>query len=100
MVRGRVTCLVFGVTSHYTCNILCKIVSGNFSGPKAQELVVSRGKILELLRPDDQGKVQTIVSTEVFGIIRSLTPFRLPGMNTLFIFFHEGWVFQVDCCTK
>jgi splicing factor 3B subunit 3 len=36
---------------------------------------------LELLRPDDQGKVQTILSQEVFGIVRSLTPFRLVGSN-------------------
>jgi hypothetical protein len=40
------------------------------------EIVVARGKVLELLRPDDAGKVQAIHSTEVFGIIRSLTPFR------------------------
>eukprot|EP00954_Amorphochlora_amoebiformis_P026667 1380673-Amorphochlora_amoeboformis.AAC.1 len=32
-------------------------VYGNFSAPKAQEIVVARGKILELLRPDDTGKV-------------------------------------------
>lgn len=54
-------------------------IYGNFSAPKAQEIVVSRGKILELLRPDDNGKVQTICSTEVFGMIRSLMPFRLNG---------------------
>jgi hypothetical protein len=51
-------------------------VYGNFSAPKVQEIIVSRGKVLELLRPDEQGKVQVIHSTEVFGIIRSLAPFR------------------------
>lgn len=40
-------------------------VYGNFSGPKAQEIIVSRGKVLELLRPDDTGRLQTILSTEV-----------------------------------
>lgn len=54
-------------------------IYGNFSAPKVQEVVVSRGKILELLRPDDQGTVQVIHSTQVFGEIRSLAPFRFPG---------------------
>lgn len=54
-------------------------VSGSFSAPKKQEIVVSRGKILELLRPDEEGKVQTILSVEVFGVIRDLRAFRLTG---------------------
>lgn len=54
-------------------------VYGNFSAPKAQEVVVSRGKILELLQPNENGKLQTVVSTEVFGTIRSLAAFRLTG---------------------
>jgi splicing factor 3B subunit 3 len=60
-------------------------VFGNFSGPKQQELVVSRGKILELLRPDDNGKVQSVHSAEVFGVIRSLVAFRLTGGNRDYI---------------
>ena len=51
-------------------------IYGNFSAPKVHEIVAARGKVLELLRPDDAGKVQVIHSTEVFGIIRSLAPFR------------------------
>ena len=43
--------------------------------------MVSRGKVLELLRPDDAGKVQTIFTTEVFGCIRCLAPFRLTGAS-------------------
>ena len=38
---------------------------------------MSRGKVLELLRPDESGKMQTILATEVFGAIRALMPFRL-----------------------
>lgn len=56
-----------------------RAIYGNFSGPKAQEVIVSRGKVLELLRPDESGKMQTIVATEVFGQIRALVPFRLTG---------------------
>lgn len=45
-----------------------------------QEIVVSRGKILELLRPDaNTGKVHTLLTVEVFGIVRSLMAFRLTG---------------------
>ena len=36
-------------------------VYGNFSAPKEQEVVVSRGKVLELLRPDEGGKMQSIL---------------------------------------
>eukprot|EP00873_Tetraselmis_striata_P011542 jgi/Tetstr1/431806/TSEL_021301.t1 len=57
-------------------------IYGNFSAPKAQELVVSKGKSLELLRPDDVGKLQVVVSYEVFGCIRSLASFRTPGAKT------------------
>uniref|UniRef100_A0A8C5BMP9 Splicing factor 3B subunit 3 n=1 Tax=Gadus morhua TaxID=8049 RepID=A0A8C5BMP9_GADMO len=55
-------------------------IHGNFSGTKMQEIVVSRGKILELLRPDaNTGKVHTLLTMEVFGIVRSLMAFRLTG---------------------
>ncbi len=53
---------------------------GNFSGPKAQEIVVARNNILELLRPDsDSGKVVSVLQWEVFGVIRSVLAFRLVG---------------------
>jgi splicing factor 3B subunit 3 len=58
-------------------------VYGNFSSPKAQEVVISRGKSIELLRPDENGKLQTIVCTEMFAVIRSLLAFRLTGMHLL-----------------
>ena len=68
-------------------------VYGNFSSAKAQEIVVSRyvvprsfahcilcrGKIIELLRPDEHGRLQSICSEEVFGLIRSIAVFRLVG---------------------
>jgi splicing factor 3B subunit 3 len=53
-------------------------ITGNFSEASAQELVVSRGKILELIRLVD-GKLVSIVSIEIFGVIRALAPFRLTG---------------------
>ncbi|XP_072155255.1 splicing factor 3B subunit 3 isoform X2 [Bemisia tabaci] len=55
-------------------------VHGNFSGGKVQEILVSRGKSLELLRLDpSSGKVHTLLTVEVFGVIRSLMAFRLTG---------------------
>ncbi|KAL6056108.1 Splicing factor 3B subunit 3 [Balamuthia mandrillaris] len=54
-------------------------IFGNFSEARAQEIVVARGSILELLRPNDSGKMQTVLSMEVFGVIRSLLPSRLTG---------------------
>ncbi|CAL5225226.1 g8014 [Coccomyxa viridis] len=75
---------LYNLTLNRASGIQCAIY-GNFSGPKAQEIVVSRGKILELLRPDDAGKVQTVCSTEVFGCIRCLAPFRLTGASRDYI---------------
>ena len=59
-------------------------IHGNFSGTKQQEIIVSRGKLLELLRPDpNTGKVYTILSVEIFGVIRSLQGFRLTGIRVI-----------------
>ena len=60
--------------------------TGNFSAPKQQEIVVAKGGVLELLRPDDTGKVISICSTPVFGVIRSLLPFRLSGISILYTY--------------
>ena len=54
-------------------------VYGNFSAPKAQEVVAARGRVLELIRPGDNGRLQVILSTDAFGAIRSLAAFRLTG---------------------
>ena len=55
-------------------------IVGNFSGARQQELIVSHGTRLRLLRPDVQtGKLSTIIATDVFGSIRSLASFRLTG---------------------
>ena len=55
-------------------------VVGNFSGARTQEIIVSHGSRVELLRPDVQtGKLSTVITTDVFGSIRSLAAFRLTG---------------------
>ena len=56
-----------------------------------QEIVVSRGKTLELLKPDpNTGKVHTLLSAEVFGIVRSLMSFRLTGGGKASVFVSLG----------
>lgn len=63
------------------------ILSGNFSAPKAQEIAISHGKVLELIRPDPEtGKLLTVYSTEIFGLIRCMQPFRLTGALHLRVF--------------
>ena len=52
---------------------------GNFSSPKTEEFIISRGNIIELWRLDESGNVNVICSYEVYGLIRSLKPFRLSG---------------------
>jgi splicing factor 3B subunit 3 len=55
-------------------------IVGNFSGSRQQEIIVSRGTRLELLKPDSTtGKISTILAQDVFGTIRSLAAFRLTG---------------------
>ena len=56
-------------------------VYGNFSASKAQEIVVLRNKVVELLRPDESGRVQSVTSVEAFGIARSIATLRLAGAN-------------------
>ncbi len=43
---------------------------------------MSRGKVLEMLRPNDLGKMVVVYSTDVFGCIRALSPFRITGATT------------------
>ncbi|KAI9278854.1 CPSF A subunit region-domain-containing protein [Phascolomyces articulosus] len=57
-------------------------IHGNFSGTKQQEIITARNTRIELLRPDpNTGKIHTVHSQEVFGLVRSLAPFRLTGAS-------------------
>ncbi|GJY65954.1 spliceosome-associated protein 130 A [Tanacetum coccineum] len=53
-------------------NLTLQKPTGTFSSSGSQELVVARGKLLELLRLDKHGTMQTILSVDVFCAIRSL----------------------------
>ncbi|ROW17517.1 hypothetical protein VPNG_00937 [Cytospora leucostoma] len=61
-------------------------ILGQFSGTKEQQIIAASGSRLSLLRPDPaQGKVITLLSHEVFGIIRAIAAFRLAGSNKDYI---------------
>lgn len=47
---------------------------------------MAKGKILQLLKVDeDLGKLEVVYSQEMFGLIRSIVPFRLIGMQKDFL---------------
>ncbi|KAI8905226.1 CPSF A subunit region-domain-containing protein [Gorgonomyces haynaldii] len=67
-------------TSLITTQAITHVISGHFSGTKQQEICLGRNNLLELVIVDPQlGKVQTLASVPVFGLIRSLVSFRLVG---------------------
>lgn len=61
---------------------ITQAILGQFSGTKEQQIITASGSRLTLLRPEpSQGKVITLLSHDVFGIIRSIAAFRLAGSN-------------------
>ena len=61
---------------------ITQAIVGQFSGTKEQQILTASGSRLTLLRPDPaQGRVITLLSHDVFGIIRSIAAFRLAGSN-------------------
>lgn len=62
--------------------IMTQAVVGQFSGTREQLIATISGSRLVLLRPDSTlGKVLTLLSHDVFGIVRSLATFRIAGSN-------------------
>lgn len=61
---------------------ITQAILGQFAGTKEQQIVTASGSRLTIHRPDPaQGKITTVFSQDVFGIIRSLAAFRLAGSN-------------------
>lgn len=72
---------LYNLTLQKGTNIVQAVV-GNFSGAKQQEIIANHGKTLELLKVDSRsGKLQSVLSMEAFGVIRSLHAFRLIGSS-------------------
>ena len=54
-------------------------VYGNFSGSRYHELVLAKGTNIDLLRPDESGKLVSLVPNELFlhcAITHSVSPSR------------------------
>ncbi|MCJ1353375.1 MAG: pre-mRNA-splicing factor rse1 [Icmadophila ericetorum] len=65
---------------------ITQAILGQFAGTKEQQIVTASGSRLTIHRPDpQQGKISTILSQDVFGIIRTLAAFRLAGSNKDYI---------------
>ncbi len=79
---------------------ITQAVHGNFSGTKQQEIVLSHGKSLEILRPDpNTGKLHSLHSCEVFGLVRSIIPFRLTGSSKGEFLLSVFWLLTFMCMT-
>lgn len=70
---------LYNFTIKNPTGVVC-CVAGSFSAEKVQEILVSRGKMLELLRADETGKLQSVLTWQCFGLVRNIAPFRLPGL--------------------
>jgi splicing factor 3B subunit 3 len=61
---------------------ITQAILGQFAGTKEQQIVTASGSRLTLHRPEaSQGKIITLLSHDVFGIIRAIASFRLSGSN-------------------
>ncbi|KAG8834707.1 pre-mRNA-splicing factor rse1 [Serendipita sp. 399] len=70
---------LYNLTLEHASSITSAAV-GNFSGLRQQEILISKGTRLQLLKPDPAlGKLSTVLVHDVFGSIRSLAAFRLTG---------------------
>ncbi|MCJ1340592.1 pre-mRNA-splicing factor rse1, partial [Bachmanniomyces sp. S44760] len=65
---------------------ITQAILGQFAGTKEQQIVTASASRLAIHRPDpQQARVTTILSQDVFGIIRSLAAFRLAGSSKDYI---------------
>ena len=72
---------LYSLTIQPPTNVV-QAVLGQFAGTKEQLIITGAGSQLTILRPDpSQGKVITLLSHDIFGIIRALASFRLAGSN-------------------
>ncbi|KAK9461840.1 CPSF A subunit region-domain-containing protein [Lipomyces oligophaga] len=61
-------------------------VIGQFSGQRYQEIVVAQGSRLQLLRADNStDKLLPVLTTNLFGTIRSIASFRVAGASKDYI---------------
>lgn len=60
--------------------MISQLIAGSFSGLKQQEILVVRNDYLEMARVDvTTGALVTIGGSKMFGLVRKVTTFKLPG---------------------
>ncbi|PNP76458.1 hypothetical protein FNYG_10196 [Fusarium nygamai] len=65
---------------------ISQAIVGHFSGTKEQLILTVSGSVLSLCRPDPtEGRVQTLLSQDLFSIVRSVASFRLAGSSKDYI---------------
>lgn len=57
-----------------------KTVYGNFTQPKAQELILVKTKSIELYSISEEGKLQLLLVEELFCVLRTALSFRYHGV--------------------
>ncbi|KAF5554724.1 pre-mRNA-splicing factor rse-1 [Fusarium napiforme] len=76
---------LYSLSLHPPTAISQALVS-HFSGTKEQQILTVSGSILSLYRPDPtEGRLQTLLSQDLFSIIRSVASFRLAGSSKDYI---------------
>ncbi|KAJ6446550.1 splicing factor 3B subunit 3 [Purpureocillium lavendulum] len=87
---------LYSLTIQPPTNVV-QAVLGQFGGSREQLIVTASGSRLTLLRPDaNLGKVHTVLSHDVFGIIRSLAPFRTPSTHFIIVSSDSGRITIVE----
>ncbi|KAK7203682.1 CPSF A subunit region-domain-containing protein [Myxozyma melibiosi] len=57
-------------------------IIGQFSGQRSQEIIIAEGSNLHLYKPDaNAGKLVPLVSYNLFGVVRTIVPFRVAGAS-------------------
>ncbi|KAF5628518.1 pre-mRNA-splicing factor rse-1 [Fusarium sp. NRRL 25303] len=65
---------------------ISQAIVGHFSGTKDQQILTVSGSILTLYRPEPtHGRVESLLSHDLFSIIRSIVSFRLAGSSKDYI---------------
>lgn len=74
---------LYNLTLQHPTAITCAAV-GSFTQDRAQEVALVREHILEIIQINSNGVAKTVAFTDVFGIIRDIKAFRIPGLLMIY----------------
>ena len=70
---------LYNLTLQHPTAITCA-AAGRFTSPNANEILLVREHLLEIIQIDSKGIPKTVAFTNVFGIIRDIGLFHLVGL--------------------